>query len=86
MQEAVITAIQNSPLGMRRHAVSFYRPNPPAVRMDLERIIEVITHLLDNGKILPPDTPIHVTVELHDSRSSPALRIMVRGSTSWNRR
>jgi len=36
--------------------------------MDLERITEVIVHLLDNaGKYSPPDTPIHVTVELRDS-------------------
>lgn len=69
MQEAVNTAIQNSQLGMRRHAVEVsIASNLPAVRMDLERIIEVITHLLDNaGKYSPPDTPIHVTVELHDS-------------------
>jgi two-component system sensor histidine kinase KdpD len=36
--------------------------------MDLDRITEVITHLLDNAaKYSPPDTPIHITAELRDS-------------------
>src|SRR5437870_8235485 len=36
--------------------------------MDLERITEVIVHLLDNaGKYSPPETPIHVTAELRGS-------------------
>ena len=35
--------------------------------MDLERIVEVIVHLLDNaGKYSAPDAPIHLTVELRD--------------------
>ena len=69
MKEAVDTALQNSQQGPRRHAVEVSIPaNLPAVRMDLERITEVIVHLLDNaGKYSPPDTPIHVTVELRDS-------------------
>src|SRR5437870_12516577 len=36
--------------------------------MDLERITEVIIHLLDNAdKYSPPDTPIHITAELRGS-------------------
>ena len=36
--------------------------------MDLERITEVIVHLLDNAaKYSPPDSPIHVAAEVHDS-------------------
>src|SRR5438105_15546686 len=36
--------------------------------MDLERITEVIVHLLDNAdKYSPPETPIHVTAELRGS-------------------
>ena len=36
--------------------------------MDLARITEVITHLLENaGKYSPPDTPIRITVEVSES-------------------
>jgi two-component system, OmpR family, sensor histidine kinase KdpD len=36
--------------------------------MDLERITELIVHLLDNaGKYSPAETPIHVTAELRGS-------------------
>jgi two-component system, OmpR family, sensor histidine kinase KdpD len=36
--------------------------------MDLERIIEVIVHLLDNAsKYSPPETPIHVAAEWRGS-------------------
>jgi two-component system sensor histidine kinase KdpD len=38
------------------------------VRIDLERITEVLTHLLDNAaKYSPSGTPICVTAELRDS-------------------
>ena len=69
MREAVDAAIQNSQQGLRRHPVELSIPaSLPEVRMDLERITEVIVHLLDNaGKYSPPETPIHVTVELRDS-------------------
>jgi two-component system sensor histidine kinase KdpD len=44
-------------------------PNLPPVRMDLERITEVLVHLLDNAaKYSAPQTPIHITCELHDSQ------------------
>ena len=70
IREAIDAAIQNSQQGLRRHPVeTSISENLPAVRMDLERIIEVIVHLLDNAaKYSPPDTPIHVTVELRDSQ------------------
>jgi signal transduction histidine kinase len=36
----------------------------PQVRMDVQRITEVLTQLLDNaGKYSPQDSPIHITVE-----------------------
>jgi two-component system sensor histidine kinase KdpD len=37
--------------------------------MDLDRIAEVLTQLLDNaGKYSEPDTKIHITAELRDSQ------------------
>lgn len=39
-------------------------PDLPAVRIDKQRIAEVIRHLLENAvKYSPPDTPVHVTAE-----------------------
>jgi two-component system sensor histidine kinase KdpD len=65
IREAIDAAIKNAQQGLRRHTLEVTVPdNPPPVRMDLERIIEVIVHLLDNAaKYSAPDTAIHVTVE-----------------------
>jgi two-component system, OmpR family, sensor histidine kinase KdpD len=68
IQEAVDAAIKNSQHVLRQHPLEVsVPPNLPPVRMDLERIIEVIVHLLDNaGKYSPPNTPIHITAELRE--------------------
>jgi two-component system sensor histidine kinase KdpD len=67
--DAVEAAIRNSQPCLHQHRLEVRIPsNLPPVRMDAERIIEVITQLLENaGKYSPPDTLIHVTAELHDS-------------------
>jgi two-component system, OmpR family, sensor histidine kinase KdpD len=69
IREALDAAIQNSQPALRRHPLEVTIPsNLPALRMDLERITEVITHLLDNaGKYSPPETPIHITADLRGS-------------------
>ena len=58
-------AIKNSQQVLRQHPLEVsVPPSLPPVRIDLERIIEVIVHLLDNaGKYSPPNTPIHITAE-----------------------
>jgi len=69
MTEAVDRAIPNaqSALGPRQLEVAA-APDAPRVLIDLERIAEVITQLLDNaGKYSPPDTAIRITVEVHGS-------------------
>lgn len=68
IQEAVDAAIKNAQPALRNHPLEVSIPkNLPPVRMDLERIVEVIVHLLDNaGKYSAPDAPIHLTVELRD--------------------
>ncbi|MBV8893478.1 MAG: DUF4118 domain-containing protein [Acidobacteria bacterium] len=67
--EAIETAIKSSQQALRRHPLELaVADNLPAVRMDLERITEVIVHLLDNAaKYSPPDTPIHIMAEQRDS-------------------
>lgn len=69
IREAIDRALQNSQAALRRHPVEIrIPPNLPPLRMDIDRISEVITHLVDNAaKYSPPDTPIHITAELKDS-------------------
>jgi two-component system, OmpR family, sensor histidine kinase KdpD len=64
--DAIEAAMKNSQHILRQHPIEVtIPPDLPALRMDLERIAEVITHLLDNAaKYSPPSSPIHVTVEL----------------------
>ena len=65
IREAVERAIKNSQGALRQHTVQVLVPsNLRPVRMDIDRITEVLTHLLDNaGKYSPPNTPICVTAE-----------------------
>ena len=69
VREAIDNAIKSVAQALRSHPLEIAIPRAlPAVRMDLERITEVIVHLLDNAaKYSPPDTPIHITAELRDS-------------------
>ena len=68
IREAVDLAIQGAQPSLRQHSLEVVIPdNLPLLRMDLGRIAEVITHLLDNaGKYSPPQAPIRVTAELQD--------------------
>ena len=70
IREAIDAAVNASQQSLRQHPLEMsISPNLPPVRMDLERITEVITQLLDNaGKYSAPDTPIHITVELQGSQ------------------
>ncbi len=66
IREAIDNAIRNSQPALRGHPVEIsIPPNIPLVRMDLERITEVISQLLDNaGKYSSQDAPIRISVEL----------------------
>jgi two-component system, OmpR family, sensor histidine kinase KdpD len=69
IREAIDAAVNSSQQCLRQHRLEVNVPSDlPPVRMDLERITEVITQLLDNAsKYSPPDTPIRITVELQGS-------------------
>ena len=71
IRDAIDAAIKASQQALRRHPVEVSIPeNLVPVRMDLDRITEVIVHLLDNaGRYSPPDTPIHVTAEMRNSEA-----------------
>jgi two-component system sensor histidine kinase KdpD len=66
IREAIDAAIQSSRPALQRHPVEVKVPdNLPLINMDVDRIAEVLVHLLENaGKYSPPDTPIHVMAEL----------------------
>jgi two-component system, OmpR family, sensor histidine kinase KdpD len=50
LQEAIDNAIKSAPSALQLHPLEVtIPPNLPAVRMDIERITEVIVHLLDNA-------------------------------------
>jgi two-component system, OmpR family, sensor histidine kinase KdpD len=69
IREAIDAAVKRSEQALRRHPLEIIvPPDIPPVRMDLERITEVLAHLLDNAaKYSPPDTPIQITTEFRDS-------------------
>lgn len=63
--DASVEKLKNS---LQRHALALnIADNLPLVRMDVDRITEVLVHLLDNAaKYSPPNTPIQITAELRD--------------------
>jgi two-component system, OmpR family, sensor histidine kinase KdpD len=66
IREAVDSAIRKSRQAAQGRIVQSNIPDHlPMIRMDIERIAEVLVHLLDNAaKYSPPDTPIQITAEL----------------------
>ena len=65
MQEAISAAIDASQNVLKEHPLeTTLAPGLPPVRMDLARVSEVISQLLDNAaKYSPAHAPIHITVE-----------------------
>ena len=66
IRQAVDLAVQQSKHALEHHPIEITIPDSlPSVKMDLDRIIEVLAQLLDNaGKYSPPDRPIHITADL----------------------
>ena len=66
--EIIDTAIENSAQSLSKHELRLQVPETlPEVRVDLERIAEVLIHLLENAaKYSPEDTPITVSAEARD--------------------
>ena len=66
IRDAIDMAMKQSRTALQRHTVEVKVPdNLPPIKMDVERISEVLVHLLENAsKYSPPGTPIHVVAEL----------------------
>jgi two-component system, OmpR family, sensor histidine kinase KdpD len=68
IREAIELALRESRAALQQYTVeTTVADNLPLLRLDVQRISEVLVHLLDNAaKYSPPGTPIHVTAELSD--------------------
>jgi two-component system sensor histidine kinase KdpD len=67
MQEVVDSALEKSKPALAHHPVEVRLGSLPAVRMDMARIAEVLTQLLENAaKYSPPQSPIHITGEVQN--------------------
>ena len=65
--EAIEPAVEDARASLEKHPVEvdLSGKHLPVVRMDVQRIREVVMHLLENaGKYSPPGTPIKVTSEV----------------------
>ena len=69
IREAIDAAVETCQPTLAGHTVETFIPQQlPAVPMDVERVAEVISQLLENAaKYSPAGTPIHLTVELKNS-------------------
>jgi two-component system sensor histidine kinase KdpD len=70
IQEALQPALEDAKASIENHPMEILvPPDLPMVRMDTQRIREVLMHLLDNaGKYSAPGTPIKVTAEVKSDR------------------
>lgn len=70
IQEAIRLAIEDAKGALEKHPVEVVAAeNLPLVRMDLQRIREVLMHLLENaGKYSEPGMPVKVTSEVKGHR------------------
>ena len=70
IQEALQPALEDAKASIANHPMEILvSPDLPKVRMDVQRIREVLVHLLDNaGKYSGPGTPIKVTAEVKSDR------------------
>lgn len=69
IREAIDAAVRTCQPTLAGHALELSIPQHlPAVPMDVERIAEVVSQLLENAaKYSPAETPIHLSVELKNS-------------------
>jgi two-component system sensor histidine kinase KdpD len=70
IQEAVEDAIEKSKTTLAKHPVNVMLPQDlPPVRIDVDRISEVVAQLLENAaKYSAPDSPINIRGELKDQK------------------
>ncbi len=67
MQEVVDSAMEKSKPALAQHPVEIRLDNLPPIEMDVARIAEVLTQLLENAaKYSPPQSPIHITGEVQN--------------------
>ncbi len=82
------SAVEESRTVLGQHPVEVHVPaSLPKVRVDFDRIAEVLKQLLENAaKYSPPASPITITAELSGIALSPASPIMGPASTTLSNR
>ena len=70
IEEALQPALSDAAPALAGHPVEVsIGSGLPMVRMDLQRIREVLMHLLENaGKYSPPGAPVRITCEVHGEK------------------
>ena len=69
VQEPIDLAIEEAKQTLGTHPIEIVVPKDLTAVMDLQRIKDVIFHLLDNaGKYSPPDSPIRVSAEVKNQK------------------
>ncbi len=70
IREAIDAALEESKPSLRSHSVEVRLPSYlPPVLMDVDRIKEVLRHLLENAaKYSPPESPIFISSEVQNGR------------------
>ncbi|HTD24175.1 MAG TPA: DUF4118 domain-containing protein [Terriglobales bacterium] len=70
IREAIDAALEESKPSLRSHSVEVRMPSYlPPVLMDVDRIKEVLRHLLENAaKYSPPESPIFISSEVQNGR------------------
>ncbi len=70
IQDALTPALEDAKAALDKHSIELMvRQDLPKVHMDVQRIREVLMHLLENaGKYSPPAAPITVTAEVQADR------------------
>jgi two-component system sensor histidine kinase KdpD len=70
IEDALEPAVADARGALEGHPVETAAPgNLPRIKMDVQRIREVLTHLLENaGKYSAPGTPVKITCEVKDGR------------------
>lgn len=85
IREAIDAAIEDCQQTVAKHSLEVTIPQGlPTVRIDVARITEVISQLLENAaKYSPPGTPIHITAESRNSQVVTSVADHGPGIDEW---
>ena len=84
--DPVHAAVEDVKQVMGKHPVDIRVPEDITVRLDADRIKEVLVQLLENAaKYSPPESPIRITAEMKKPVSNSVLLTRVPASMTWSK-